>query len=218
MRSKIVPAALAAASALFIPCTAAASAATVRTLENEAALTGATMVQVDIGVGELVITGSNGDKVKTHVEVHCADPASGDCKQAADKISVGDRRRGEELLIEIEGYPKFGDKGLSLVARVEVPRNLHLSVDAGVGEVEVSNMTNDLDVDVRVGDVEVTMDAAALASVELDAGVGDVELTIGGQTIEGSGLVGKGLEWNQGKGRARLEVDCGVGDIEVTLQ
>lgn len=212
MRSKIVPALLLAATALPL------SAATVRTVENDAALTGAAVVQVDIGVGDLVITGSTGDKVKVLLDIRCTDPGSSDCKQAADRISVGDRRRGEELLIEIEGYPKFGDKGLSMSARVEVPRAIHLSVDTGVGDVAVSGMAHDVDIDARVGDVKVTMDAAVLRSVELDTGVGDVELTIGGQTIEGSGLVGKGLEWNQGKGSARLEVDCGVGDIRVTLQ
>jgi hypothetical protein len=79
-------------------------------------------------------------------------------------------------------------------------------------------MSHDLEIDARVGDVKVTMDAAALRSVELDTGVGDVELTLAGQTIEGSGLVVKGLEWNRGKGAARMEVDCGVGDIRVTLE
>ncbi len=212
MRSKIVPAILLAVSAL------PASAATVRTLDNEAALTGASLVQVDIGVGDLVVTGSNGDKVKVRLDIRCSDPGSSDCKQAADGISVGDRRRGDELLIKIEGYPKFGDKGLSLAAQVEVPRGIHLSVDTGVGNVTVSGMSHDLEIDARVGDVKVTMDAAALRSVELDTGVGNVELTIEGQTIEGTGLVVKGLEWNRGKGAARMEVDCGVGDIRVTLE
>ncbi len=211
MKSKIVPAILLAALASPL------SAATVRTVENEAALTGATLVQVDISVGDLVITGTTGDKVKVQLDIRCTDPNNSDCKQAAENISVGDRRRGDELLIEIQGYPKFGDKGLSMSAKVEVPRGTHLSADSGVGDIVVSGMAHDVEIDARVGDVKVTMDAAALRAVELDTGVGDVELTLEGQTIEGTGLVGKGLEWNRGKGASRLEVDCGVGDIRVTV-
>lgn len=194
------------------------AATTVRTLDSEVSLSGATTTKVKSSVGDLVVVGEGGDKIKVHADIQCSNAGDADCKEAAERIAIGSRRSGDELVIEIEGFPRLTSKGLSVNARVELPRALPLSVHSGVGDITVSGMMGNVEIDTGVGDVRVTTQSNHLRSIGLDTGVGEVELKIDGQTIEGAGFVGKGLDWSQGKGSATLEVDTGVGDISVTLE
>lgn len=194
------------------------AATIVRTLDSEVSLSDATTVEVKASVGDLAIVGEGREKVKIVAEIQCSSPADTDCKEAAEKIAIGSRRSGNELVIEVEGFPKLKSKGLSVNTRIEMPRALPLSVNSGVGDVTVSGMMGNVEIDSGVGDVRITTQSSHLKTIGLDSGVGDVELKINGQTIEGAGFVGKGLDWSQGKGSATLEVDTGVGDITVILE
>lgn len=206
---------LAALTALL---TLPGSAATVRTLDNELSLSGAGRIEVKVAVGDLEIVGAGGDSVKVHVDATCPDAADKACRSLADNISIGNRRSGDALVVEIEGFPKLRNHRLSVIARVEIPRALALSTNSGVGDVHIAGMVGDMEIDTGVGDVRIKVDPDKLRSAELDSGVGDVTLKIKDQVIEGSGFVGKGLDWSNGKGAAKLEVDTGVGDIAVELE
>ncbi len=194
------------------------AATTVRTLDSEVSLSGATVVEVKASVGDLAIVGEGGETIKIRAEIQCSAASDADCKEAAEKIAIGSRRSGNELVIEVEGFPKLKSKGLSVNTRIEMPRALPLSVNSGVGDVAVSGMVGNVEIDAGVGDVKVTTKSNHLRTIGLDSGVGEVQLQIDGQTIEGAGFVGKGLDWSQGKGAATLEVDTGVGDITVVLE
>ena len=193
------------------------NAATVRTLDNEFSLSGASRIEVKIAVGDLEVVGVGGDAVKVHVDASCPNATDAECRSLADNIAVGNRRSGDALVIEIEGFPKLRSNRLSANVRIEMPRALPLSTNTGVGDVHVAGLVGDVEIDSGVGDVRVKIDPDKVRSAELDSGVGDVTLKIKDQVIEGSGFVGQGLDWSSGKGTAKLEVDTGVGDIAVEL-
>lgn len=194
------------------------AATTVRTLDSEVSLSGATVVEVKVSVGDLAVVGEGGETIKVRAEIQCSTASDADCKEAAERIAIGSRRSGNELVVEVEGFPKLKSKGLSVNARIEIPRALPLSINSGVGDITVAGMIGNLEIDSGVGDVKVTTKSSHLRTIGLDSGVGEVQLQIDGQTIEGAGFVGKGLDWSQGKGAATLEVDTGVGDITVVLE
>ncbi|HRC87207.1 MAG TPA: DUF4097 family beta strand repeat-containing protein [Thermoanaerobaculia bacterium] len=196
---------------------AAGSAEPTRTVEGDIALADANSLEIKVPVGDLHITGTGGDRVKAHLEIHCKAPSDTSCQQAAAKISLDSRNRGGELLLQVAGFPKLGDHGVSVVLKVEVPRAVRLDTNVGVGDTECAGMVGDLELGAGVGDVSITADKSKVHVVELDSGVGDVVLLVDGGRVEGSGLVGKGLDWSQGKGAAKVEVDTGVGDITVKL-
>lgn len=195
-----------------------ARAAIVRTIEQDLALDGATGVQVKFPVGDLEAEGTGGDRIQVEVDVRCPASAGARCRDAAQDVTLKVRRSGSWLVLELEGFPRIRSHDLSADVRVRLPRALRFQADLGVGDVRAQGLENDVEVDVGVGDVELTLPAAKVRTVELDTGVGEADLSIGDQRFRGSGLVGKSLDWSQGRGVAHVEVDCGVGDVEVELE
>lgn len=198
--------------------TAARADATVRTLNQELPAASVTLVVFHGQVGELQVTGTSGDAVRLEVVLRCERERDESCRKAAEKVDLEARQRGDRLLFELEDWPRIKGGGLSIRARLEVPRDRAVEVDMGVGEVTVSGVEADVEVDVGVGEVTVEGPEAAFGSVNLDAGVGEAELELGGRTVEGSGFVGGHLSWRDGPGRAHIEVDVGVGEIRVVLR
>lgn len=209
---KILP----ALPCLLLVTTVPAAAGTVRTLERTEPVRESRSVDVRFSVGDLRVRPSDDGAIHATVDVDCSS-SSRRCREDAKEITLEVRRAGGTLILEVEGFPHFGCKGLSTDVRLAMPRGLDLKVDTGVADVEIEGITGDVEVDVGVGDVDVRTLAAGVRSVDLDAGVGDVSLSVDGHSIEGTGFVGKGLKWHKGTGEARIEIDCGVGDIEVEL-
>jgi hypothetical protein len=189
----------------------------VRTLEQDLPAAGVRAVSFHGPVGELDVEATGGDTVRIRIVFQC-DEDSSRCRNAAEDVELEVRRRGDLLHLELEDWPKIGSRGLSVEAEVEIPRDLALEIDWGVGEIDVDGMEGDLEVDLGVGEITVRTAEAAVSSVEMDVGVGEVELRVGGRSIEGDGFVGRSLRWSRGPGAADVELDSGVGEILVELR
>lgn len=214
------PSVLAGLALALLPVLAPAARAdvTVRTLTHDLPAAEVRSVVFHAPVGELRVTGDSGDSIRLEVALRCDSERDEDCREAAGKVDLEARRSGERLKLELDDWPKLRGGGLSIQARLVVPRDRSVEVDMGVAEVSVEGIEADVEVDVGVGEVSVEGREAAFGSVNLDAGVGEVELELGGRTVEGSGFVGGHLSWDDGPGRAHVEVDAGVGEIRVRLE
>ena len=191
---------------------------TVRTITKDLPVVEAEWLFIELPVGGLEIIGTDADSVHFSLRVKCEGESGSKCRRAAKDIELDVKRYSDGIEIEIDGWPKLRNKGMSLDGYLEIPRQLVLEVDLGVGEVDVSDMKDDVEIDIGVGEATVEMEESAVRSVSLDAGVGEATLRVGGRTIEGSGFIGHGLDWRDGPGRAHIEVDCGVASVEVYLE
>lgn len=191
---------------------------TVRTIKKDLPVEEAEWFFIDLPIGELEVKGTSGDKIQLHLKIKCEDRDNSRCRRAAEDLELDVNRHSDGIEIGIDHWPKFRNKGLSIHGYLEVPRQLVLEVELGVGEVNVIGMKDDVEIDLGVGEASIEMDESTVRSVSLDAGVGEATLRVGGRTIEGSGFIGHGLDWRDGPGRAHIEVDCGVGSIEVYLE
>jgi hypothetical protein len=190
---------------------------TVRTLNQRYSVDGAKSLALDIPVGEVVIVGGDASQVTIDVELEC-DSDKGSCAELAKKVRLVGGKKGDRLSIQLDEWPRGNARGLEADIKVSMPRGLALQTDLGVGELQISGVEQDVNADVGVGEVKVTMPESAVRSVNLDSGVGDATLRTSEKKINGSGMVGKALKWNKGSGSADVRVDCGVGEIGVSLQ
>ena len=190
---------------------------TIRTLTDTLPVEEAEWVFINLPIGELEVIGTDDDDIDIHITLQCEDRRSKKCRNAAKDIELKIRRRFDGIEIELERWPKFRSKGMSVDGRFHIPRQLGVEIEMGVGEVDVSGLADDVEIDVGVGDVRVEMEESDVRSVNVDAGVGEAKLRVRGRTIEGSGFIGHGLDWREGPGRAHIEIDCGVGSIKVYL-
>lgn len=218
------PTALATAFALIVLAgggyvAAPASAASTpepRRLSQELPLGDAHWVTLDFPVGELRLEATEERVVRVELQIAC-DSEPAECDKLANKMKIDSRRRGEKLAVEIRGPRGTSSKGVKLKGVISAPRDFPLSVDMGVGDLEVRGFRHDLYVDLGVGNVLVRVPEASVRSVSLKSGVGDTSLALPSGRIDGTGFVGKGLRWTSGKGSSLVEIECGVGNVETTL-
>jgi len=190
---------------------------TVRHLEKQIPANNIQKVSLDIPVGEVRVDGWDQPQVHVDVKLEC-DRGRDACREAAQKIQVLYTQNDDKLLIELKNWPKLNGKGLEAHVRIQVPRQLGLKADLGVGEMEIAGIEGDLDADVGVGELDITLPASAVASVTADTGVGEADLSANGRHYESAGLVAKTIKWNKGTGSSHVNADVGVGEISVRLQ
>lgn len=213
--------ALATAAVLLLFCAAAVPAAAssgdrVRTIEQDLPSDGIRSVSLHGPVGEVDVVASDDGPIRLRAVLECDDDGSR-CRDAAEDVELQVRQRGDLLHLEIDDWPKLGNRGLSVEVHLEVPRDRNLEIDWGVGEVDVDGIEADLEIDLGVGEVTVRAPERAIASVNIDTGVGEAELRVGGRSIDADGFIGQSLRWSGGTGEAHIEVDNGVGEIVVKL-
>jgi len=189
----------------------------VRTIEQDLPAGDVRTVSFHGSVGEVEVVGTGADSVHVQIVFKCKND-NPRCRSAAADVDLEVRDRGGELGLKLEKWPKIGDRGLEVEARLEIPRDRSIEIDWGVGEIDVDHMESDIEVDLGVGEIDVDTIEAAVRSVSMDTGVGEVELQAGERTIDGHGFVGQSLDWSGGPGDAHIELDNGVGEITVKLR
>lgn len=208
---------LAAAAALLWTLPASADDdVVVRRFVKQFPVTGVERVLVDVPVGEVVVEGWNGQQVELEVRLEC-DESGGACEDLAKRVKVVYSNQEDELTLRLKEWPKSRNKGLEAHVYVRMPRDLPLKAHLGVGELSIEALESNVDADLGVGELNVTLPAAAVGSVNADTGIGEANLTAGGRHYESAGLVAREIRWTKGTGKARVEADCGVGEINVQL-
>ena len=207
---------LAAAALLWTLPVSADNDVVVRRFVKQLPVTNVERVLVDVPVGEVNVEGWNGQQVDLEVTLEC-DEHGGACEDLAQRVKVVYSQEEDQLTLRLKEWPKSRNKGLEAHVRVRVPRDLPLKAHLGVGELSIEAMEGNVDADLGVGELNVTLPAAAVGSVNADTGIGEANLTAGGRHYESAGLVAREIRWSKGTGKARVEADCGVGEINVQL-
>jgi hypothetical protein len=195
-----------------------------------------TVVSLDMGVGDIEIRGADTDTIRVQVELKPKKDffrSSRRARQMLEEIEISARLRGDTLHLELKPDPDGDD--LSEDWSIELPRELAISVDAGVGDLTIEGVKGVIDIDMGVGDIEVleavndvTVDCGvgsieirgvyeAFGPIEASAGVGDASLRTPEGRERGSGFIGRSLDF-RGPGKARINIDAGVGDATIHLR
>ncbi len=212
-------------------------AAEVRTLSAEVESAALKAVQLEAGVGDVNITVGNGSLIVASVDLRPRRGGLFSSLKAAEKqvraATFEPRLSGDTLVLTLEDVDE--DRRFEEDWTLTLPAHLALSVELGVGDIEIFNVAGGLDlelgvgdaviqvnggpvdVEVGVGDITVHGPAAAYRSVEVAAGVGDVRIIAEGRKITGEGFIAHSAEW-RGSGDADLDAESGVGDIRVVLE
>jgi len=171
-------------------------------------------IEIDHPVGDLEITEAAGSTVEVRMTTDCSGWNCGD--KAAD-IRLKSSSSGGTLSLEVTGYPHFGGN-INVNLEIRLPRDIDVTTDHGVGEVEIRGIAANIHVENGVGEVTIESSAAAFASASLESGVGEADLSVSGSSIEpSSSFIGSETEWKGGRGEHRIEVENGVGAANVTL-
>jgi hypothetical protein len=168
-------------------------------------------------VGSLRVEATDDSKVRLELLVKCRWTGSEKCRKVADRLTLDVDQSSNELSVEVDGYPKFGNSGINLHAVLQVPRSLDVKLEMGVGELEVEGLAGHLQVDLGVGEADLTLDESGYRSADVEVGVGDASLRASGRRQSSSGFVGRAVRWDDGTGTSKARLHVGVGDARVRM-
>ncbi|MDF2179862.1 hypothetical protein P2G88_16540 [Aliiglaciecola sp. CAU 1673] len=192
-------------SPLFLALSVSAFAKDVVVLEDNFAVPADARIVLDVPVGEIELRTHDGDTLSYRVEV---EEANGHWFSSADlnDVKVKKEISGDRVRLEIDE----DDTEQHWV--IAVPRSAAISIDLGVGSVEVEGTARDLDVDVGVGSAHVELTGSEYRSIELEAGVGGASLRGFENYRSERAIVSEEVSW-RGNGQYDVKVEVGVGDV-----
>jgi hypothetical protein len=175
-------------------------------------------LRIEVPVGELKVMPGKGQKIEIDLRVTCKWGTS-NCDKALEDIHVSADSSERRLVLEIDGYPKWQMKWIQTEGTIRVPAAATVSVEMGVGELEIEGLSGDQYIELGVGQVSVWADKSDLHSVAVEAGVGNAELHGTDSRVEQhrSMFIGNDLYWKDGPGKAKIKVEVGVGEANVWL-
>jgi hypothetical protein len=158
------------------------------------------MVHVRLGVGDMRIVRGDSNKIRVHYTV------KSDRENKVQDARLAFEVRAHDANIEFHA-PTGGNTQFDV--EIEVPRNTNLDVHDKVGDVTVTDIEGDKDLELGVGDVHVEVERSAYHLVRASTSIGDVNGNGYGET---SGWLGKTLKYH-GDGKYELHAHVSVGDI-----
>ena len=154
------------------------------------------LLDIEHPVGDLEIIDSPGNTIEIKMIVHCDDWLN--CDSKMDDIELSTRISSDTLVIEVEGYPRFGGD-ISVDLEIRAPRRMSITAEHGVGETTIRGIEGDIEIEAGVGEIEIESNAAAFMSAEIEAGVGDADLRVSGEKVrKKSTFIGGEARWNGG--------------------
>lgn len=204
MKTKV---ALAIAAVLFSTASLGKSRVT---LEETISIDANSSIKVEVPVGSLMIETYDGEDIIVEVEVKESDNGwfnSADLDDA--EIDIDKSGKSVHLEIDMEDVVQKWE--------MKIPRDAHLDIDLGVGELDIEGFERDANIDVGVGEVDIELSGDNYREIELESGVGGVDLDGFRNIKDKRKLVSESVEW-QGQGEYQLNVDIGVGEVEVDVK
>jgi len=139
-------------------------------------------------------------------------------RDVLDRVQIGARREGDELIITTEFPGRHALSGLlrgvdfDLDYRIHVPVDTRLIAERAVGEVHVNNLTNDIQVAVRQGEITLGLPEEGRYTISAQSDFGDVVSDFPGQEKRRLCFIGDRIE-NDAPAPHKLNLRIGYGNI-----
>jgi hypothetical protein len=202
---------LLALSACLLATSAYAGSTSNKMIEKTYEVDSFKAVDVDVHVGSIKIKPSPDDQIHLQIKIEPKDGFFNWFSESVDKIKLKDNSSKHALELELtEG--DYEEKWI-----LQLPKNLNIELDIGVGDVNIKGISSNINVDNGVGHVKVVGNSKYFADIDLDAGVGDTRISADhGNTSNKRAVVSSSTTW-QGSGEFSINIDVGVGNAEVFL-
>ncbi|HXS81752.1 MAG TPA: hypothetical protein VN896_03455 [Methylomirabilota bacterium] len=175
-------------------------------------------VRLEFPVGELKVLATDEPHVRFDLRVRCRRWSDERCAEMADRLILDSDDTGGTLNLKLHKFPHWNNHGMTVIGTLSVPRTLAVDIEMGVGELTISGIEGDLDVQLGVGEADIRALRSRAGHVTVDTGIGDADIHGGGSGTRSRGFIGSHAVWDEGQGRASVRLHVGVGDASVRLE
>ncbi|MCL1050929.1 hypothetical protein L2755_15020 [Shewanella abyssi] len=188
-----------------------AYAASSRTLTQSYEYDGqAVSFDMELGSAKIIATDDNDIRVEVVVDDSDSHWLFFWGKTDLDNIKIDAHNNPQELSIGLSEQDNIQQEWI-----VYLPKQAALVLEMGVGQIEVSGMTSDIDIDLGVGSARVEHQTL-FSHVELDSAVGEVSITeLGQRLVVKRGIINQSYSHTDAGGNGDLSINVGVGEIVV---
>ncbi len=190
----------------------------VRSITRSFEVTSGQEIELDLPLGDVVVTAGDADRVEIEIIVTCGS-SSRRCRERAEEIRLDEANRGRRLRLEVEGYSNRLTNRPRVEVHLSIPAANALAVEIGVGSMRVEDLVGEIRIDLGVGKVTAFVDPEQIGSIRLSVGIGSADIHPRSRNQRSSGFLFLGNEvyWEEGDGKGRIIVDVGVGEAMVRL-
>ena len=175
-------------------------------------------IRLEFPVGELRVVATDEPHVRFDIKVRCRRDSDERCAEMADHLILDSDDTGGTLNLRLHKYPHWNNHGMTVIGTLSVPRALAVDIEMGVGELDITGIEGDLDIQLGVGDAEVRALRSRAGHVTVDTGIGDADIRGGGSGTRSRGFIGSHAMWSDSDGRSAVRLHVGVGDATVRLE
>ncbi|WP_163937214.1 hypothetical protein [Paraferrimonas sp. SM1919] len=171
-------------------------------------------ISLDVGVGQIHVEGTDSDKIEIKVVIKTADEKEGFSfgfdRNDLDAIELVTKLKRGKMHLELSDQDDIHQHWILFV-----PNTLDVAIEAGVGEVSITQMSQDINVNVGVGTVEIKHPSNNFSKLDFKVGVGDMDLKHDSAYAEiSSHLIGERF-YQRGTAGPELAINAGVGEITI---
>lgn len=174
-------------------------------------------LRIDFRVGKLRIEPATGDSVEVDLRIK-AENGGGwwplpffRSRPDLSGMELKSRSRGRHLWLS------FNEKNVRTDWVLRLPRMADLRIRSGVGVVQGELPSMPADIDLGVGEIELSLPAGTAGLIDLSAGVGETRIR-GGRDNESRRAIVSSEASALGDGEHRLRARVGVGEVTVDLR
>jgi hypothetical protein len=167
-------------------------------------------VEIEAAVAEMDIEFYDGNEIELEIELksngHWLAWRRGD----VDNVEL------EVRATENKVYLSIADRQVQQHWRIKMPAKLAIAIEVDVGDIELEDFSNNLEMKVGVGSVRVEVDDSDYAMIRASVGVGDTAIKgFSGQQADNERAFVSSDSYHYGDGVLEIEIEVGVGDVEV---
>ncbi|HBX37827.1 MAG TPA: hypothetical protein DEG76_11285 [Pseudohongiella sp.] len=172
-------------------------------------------LDIDTNVGTLLIEQSQSDSIEVEVTIKAEDHgwSLGWFSDEPDlsQIDIESRIRAGELNLGLD------EDDISADWIIRIPDLERVSIDLGVGTVEIAGINSEFDIHVGVGTIDIETSRSSTGRISASAGVGDTRVRGAAETDSQRALVSSDTSAT-GDGDKDLTAEVGVGDVRIALR
>lgn len=199
-----------AAFALSLPALVAADEDSV-VREYTIPLTDIDEIQIHAGAGSMNIVPIDANEIRLVLDIESSEHGWFNRGRDVSDVELDYAVRGKRLVL------RQTEEGTNTEWSVQLPAVARTRIEMGVGNIQAEFGETELDLELGVGEVDLTLPESSTGDIDIEVGVGEARLRGADAVDHDRAFVSQDVR-GRGKGTLDARIELGVGEVKLRLE